>query len=53
VIAARLRRALTRALGRGASIEVPPARQQLDEETDRRIDAARRRLRETIPPRED
>jgi hypothetical protein len=47
---ARLRRALSRALGRGGSVEVQPARQRLDGQTGQRIDAARRRLRATIPP---
>ncbi len=48
----RLRKALSVAFGRDGAEKSPP---QDEHETDagRRIDAARRRLKKTIPPRED
>ena len=48
----RLRRALSAAFGREESEKAP---RQDEHETDagRRIDAARRRLKKAIPPRED
>jgi hypothetical protein len=49
-VISRLRKTLTAAFGRGDT-ERPPERE--DNEVDRRLEAARRRLKNAIPPRED
>jgi hypothetical protein len=46
----RLRKALTAALGRADADTTP---EHDPSEADRRLEAARRRLKKTIPPRED